>query len=158
MALTTSIIINLAAGTAVMTCTVNDVPVETLTYVNSTQSVDFYKRDPVTISGFDFIAFGNQVNIFQTAIIFNFSPGVASTIPFAQMIVNELHDVGAGTWALLISPYSGSDVCNYTANLSGSSIDMGNRNPSTTLDFPEWIVFLSGLNHYRLSVRNFLGL
>lgn len=158
MVLTTSITISLGTGTAVLQCSTQDGPVETLTYNNNTQTVEFYKRDPITLSGSSFISFGNQINIFQTAIIFNFAPSQFSTIPFVQMIVNELNDVGAGTWALLISPYDGSDVCNYTANLAESNVYMDNRNPSKTLEFPEWIVFLNGLNHYRLSIRNFLGL
>lgn len=158
MTLNSNIVINLGNQTAVLTCSSDGFAVETLTYDNSNKTINFYKREPLTISGSEFISFGNQVNIFQTAILFNFSPLISDTTPFSQMIVNELHDLGPETWSLVVSPHTDPNVCDYVATLSSLDVALNDRNPSQTIDFPEWIVFLAALNHYRLSVRNYLGL
>lgn len=158
MALLTTIDINLIAKTAVLTCTVSGNRVEIITYTNSTQNVTFTKRDPLTISGTDFMSYTDQIKIFQTAIIFNFSPNQFATVPFGQCDANEIQDVGSQTWNLTVFSVDGSNVVEYSAALATLDVALIDRNPDKTITFPEWIETLVALNHYRLSVRNYFNL
>jgi hypothetical protein len=156
MALISNIVIDLAAATAVLTCTDGGSSVDVLTYANSNQQVTFSSRPTLTIPAVDFINFANQIQIFQTAILFNFHANVGAILPFSQMDVSESHPSGA--WNLLITQTPGTDVCNYSATLSGSTVAMKNRPLAKTLDFPEWMVYLNGITHYAYSVKNYFNL
>lgn len=154
MALVANIVVDLASGTIVLTSTVSGNSVETITYDNSTKEVTFDSRDGIIISFAEFLPFCDQVNIFQTAILFNYpSINVFSTIPFAQLIINELHD--PGQWNLTVTPHTDPNVVEYEGTKSSTKLSMNARPSSKTLSFPEWQYFLQALNHYRLSIKSF---
>lgn len=154
MALFSNIVVDLASGTIVLTSTVSSNPVETITYDKTSNQITFDARDGIIIDFSEFLPFCDQVNIFQTAILFNF-PGidVFSTTPFTQLIINELHD--PGQWNLTVTPHTDPNVVEYEGTKSSTKLNMIARVGSKTLSFPEWTYFLQALNHYRLSIKGF---
>lgn len=156
MALVSTINIDLASQTDILAATVSGTPVETITYDNSTKQVTFDARASILINFSEFLAFADQVNIFQTSILFNFSTVNASaTTPFDKLTSIEYHDIGAGNWNLTVSPLAGDDVVSYEGTASSQKLVMNERFSSVTLSFPEWILFLQSFNHYRLSIKSF---
>lgn len=154
MALISNIVIDVAAQTAILTATVNGDSVELLTYDNTIQEVIFDARPDIIIQFSDFLSFCDQINIFETAILFNFpSINTFTTILFSQMISDEEH-VG-GQWNLTVT--SGADplVVEYEGTRSSTKLNMLERSGSKSLSFPEWLYFLQALNHYRLSIKSF---
>lgn len=141
-------------STIILTCTVSGNSVETITYDNLTNEVTFDARDDIIISFSEFLGFCDQVNIFQTAILFkNPSINPFEIIPFSQLIINEIHD--PGTWNLTVTPHTDPNVVEYQGTKSSEKIEMLPRAGSKTLSFPEWQYFLLALNHYRLSIKSF---
>lgn len=155
MALVSNIVIDLSSKTAVLTSTVSGNNVEVITYVNSLQQVTFNARPDITISQADFLSFCDQINIFQTAIIFNFNPDVFAIIPFGSCNNTENHDSVLNQWNLVCIYGATPRVCNYSFVKATSNEVLTNRASSKTLEFPEWTYFLQALNHYRLSIKGF---
>lgn len=154
MALVSNIVIDLLGQTAILTATVGGDSVEVITYDNATKQVTFDARAYILISFSEFLSFCDQVNIFQTAILFNYSTiNVFLTTPFTQLIINELHD--SGMWNLTVETDAAPNVVEYQGTGSSSKLEMLKRSGSKTLTFPEWLYFLQALNHYRLSIKAF---
>ncbi len=154
MALVSNIVLDLASSTVVLTATVDSNSVDVITYDNTVNQVTFDARAGIIIDFSEFLAFCDQVNIFQAAILFSFpSIDVFATTPFAQMLTNELHD--PGQWNLTVTPHTDPNVVQYEGTQSSSKLNMIERAGSKTLDFPEWLYFLQVLNHYRLSIKGF---
>lgn len=156
MVLVSTILIDLGSQTATLNGLVGVDIVENITYDNVTHSVTFDARASILINFAEFLAFADQVNIFQTAIIFNFSTAnIAATTPFDKITSMEYHDIGAGNWDLTVSPLAGDDVVSYEATKSSLKFVMNARSSAVTLSFAEWVLFLQSFNHYRLSVKAF---
>jgi hypothetical protein len=156
MVLVSLIQVDTGSQTVTLTATVGGDSVETITFDNTTQQVTFAARSGILINFSEFLSFSDQVNIFETAILFNFSTiNSAATKPFDKIVSNEFHDIGAGNWNLTVSPLSGDDVVSYEATKSSLKLYMNTRSSDVTLSFPEWILFLQSFNHYRLSVKAF---
>lgn len=156
MVLLSSIIVDTGAQTVVLTANVGVDSIETITFANSTQEVTFAARASIQINFSEFLSFADQMNIFETAILFNFSTiNAAASSPFVKQTSIEYHDVGAGNWNLSVSPLAGDDVVSYEATKSSLKFVMNTRAGDVTLTFPEWILFLQAFNHYRLSIKAF---
>jgi len=154
MALVSNIVVDLASGLINILATVLGSNVENITYDNSTNQITFDARDDIIIDFAEFLPFCDQINIFQTAILFNYpSINVFATVPFSQLFINELHD--PGIWNLIISAHTDPNVVEYQATKSSTKVEMLPRSGSKTLEFPEWQYFLQALNHYRLSIKAF---
>lgn len=154
MALVSNIVISLVNQTVNLRATVDDNLVEDITYDKTTNQITFAERGEFVINFDEFLPFCDQVNIFQTAILFNFpSIDVFSVIPFSQLVINELHD--GDTWDLTVSNQNDPNIVEYICTKSTTQTDMLKRSPSKTIEFPEWTYFLQALNHYRLSIKNF---
>lgn len=153
MVLVSTINIDLGTQTAILTCSSNGNSVDVITYDNSVQEVTFDSRDGIIIDFSEFLSFCDQINIFETAILFNFNSNVFATTPFSQMIANELHD--PGMWNLTISAHTDPNVYECQGTKSSQKMDIMPRAGSKTLTFPEWLYFLQALNHYRLSIKGF---
>lgn len=152
MVLVSNINIDLTAGTAILTSTKDGNSVETLTYDNATKEITFDSRDDIIISFTEFLSFFDQVNIFQTAIVFNYN-SIINSSPFTQLIINELHD--PGMWNLTVSPHTDPNLVEYQGTKSSTKLEMLPRAGSKTITYPEWIYFLQALSHYAQSIRNF---
>jgi len=154
MALVSTIVVDLANKTVVLTATVDSASVDVITYDNNANQVTFDQRDGIIISFAEFLDFVAQVNIFQAAILANFS-GInpSSANPFTQIMINELHD--PGQWNLTVSPHTDPDVVAYEGTKSSLKLNMLVRPSSKTLEFPEWQYFLIALNHYSRSIQQF---
>lgn len=154
MALVSNINVDSASGTIAFTSSVLENDVENITYDSSTNEITFDARADIIIDFSEFIALCNQINIFQTAILFIY-PGidVFATHPFSQLIINELHD--PGMWSLTVSPHTDPNVMECQGTKSSTKMEMLPRSGSKTLSFPEWQYFLQALNHYRLSIKSF---
>lgn len=155
MSLVSNIVVDLASGTVVLTSTVSGNSVENITYLNSGKQVTFSARPDITITQSEFLSFCDQVNIFQTAILFNFNPDVFAIIPFGSCNNTETHDTGLNQWNLVCIYGASPRVCNYSFFKASGNEVLTNRGSSKTLDFPEWQYFLQALNHYRLSIKQF---
>lgn len=156
MVLVSNIAVDTGLQTVVLTSTVGVDTVEIITFDNTTQQVTLSARASILINFSEFLSFADQVNIFETAILFNFSTiNIAATKPFDKLISNEFHDIGSGDWNLTVSPLSGDDVVSYEATKSTLKFLMNTRSSDVTLSFPEWILFLQSFNHYKLSVKAF---
>lgn len=158
MALSSTITVDLLSQTSTLTCSVGLNVVETITYNKSNNQITFSSRPDITITGSEFMDFCNQVNICQTAILFNYGPLVSATIPFNSTNVTETQDIANNNWNMVCIFGAVPRVSNYSANSITKMVTLFNRASPKTIDFPEWLVFLTDLNHYRLSVRNYLGL
>lgn len=158
MALVNTITIDLVAGSAVLNSTSSGSLVENISYSNVLNQITFASRSDIVISGVDFMTLINQINILQTAILFNFSPNVSATVPYGSLNVKESHDIINGKWTLACTYGASPSAVNYSADLATITLDLQTRSGSKTLDFPEWIQLLSLLIQYRLSVRNFFSL
>lgn len=155
MALVSNIQVDLAARTAILTSTVNNNSVELISYVDSNLQITFNSRADINISFSEFIDFVNQVNILQTAILFNFSPNVFASIPFGSCNNTENHDSVLNKWNLVCIYGASPRVCNYSYDKATTTLTMANRASSKILEFPEWLYFLNQLNHYKTSVKQF---
>lgn len=156
MALTTTIVVDTSVNTIVLSSSSIDGAVETITYDAVTNQVTIAARSAILINFVEFLNLCDQINIFETAILFNFSlVNILTTKPFIQVASTELHDVGAGNWNLTCSPLTGSNICEYQATKSTLKFYMVSRDADVILEFPEWVLFLQSLNHYRLSIKAF---
>lgn len=154
MALISNIVIDLAGQTAILTATVIGNSVELITYDNSSKLITFDARAGIIIDFSEFLSFCDQMNIFETALLFNFpNINTFATIPFSQMIIDEEH-VG-GQWDLTVTSGAVPLVVEYEGTRSSTKLNMLERLASKTLEFPEWLYFLQALNHYRLSIKAF---
>lgn len=145
--------IDLASQTLILNCTVDSNLVDNITFDNSTQNVTFDSRDDIIISFSEFIAFCNQLFIFQQAIFNNYGTDPFATNPFLQLIVNELHDVGM--WNLTITAHTDPNVVEYQGTKSSQKLEMLPRAGSKTLTYAEWLKFLIAINHYKNSILGF---
>jgi hypothetical protein len=153
MALQSNILIDLAAGTIILNAQVGSDIVDIVTYDNATKRITFSDRAEVLTSFSEFVSFCEQMNIFQTAILFNYSPNVAATTPFLQILADEHHT--PGQWNMTVSSDTDPNVAQYEGTHSSSKLLMIARVGDKTIDFPEWLFFLQVLNHYKLSIKNF---
>lgn len=158
MALVNVITIDLVAKTAVLTSTSAGNGVETITYTNSTNQITFSTRADIVISGADFINLIDQINIFQTAILFNFAPNAFATIPFGSCDNSEVHDIVNNNWNLACIYGASPRAINYSGLGASKTVDLLARASPKIIDFPEWIYCLYALNHYRISIRNFFSI
>lgn len=158
MALVNTITVDLAAKTVVLNSTSGGNLVENITYSQSVNQITFLTRPDIVISGIDFLNLTNQINIFQTAILFNFSPNINATIPFNSCDNSENHDSVNNLWGLACIYGASPRPINYSAIGSNNTVDLIARGSSKTIEFPEWLNLLNGLNHYRVSIRNFFSL
>lgn len=153
MALLSNIVVDQSAQTAILTVTKAGNAVETITYTNSTKQVSFALRADITITLIEFLDFISQVNIFQTAILFNYNPSVFLTVPFGSCNNTETHDIALSKWTLVCIYGATPRVVNYSCNIPALTVDLVNRSGAKAIDFPEWIYFLMQLNHYRQSLK-----
>lgn len=158
MALINVITVDLGSKTIVLNCTSAGNLVENITYNQSINQITFATRNDIVISGNDFIILTNQINIFQTAILFNFSPNINAYIPFNSCDNSENHDSVNNLWGLACIYGVSPRAINYSAIGSNKTVDLLSRANSKNIEFPEWLYLLQALNHYRTSVINFLNL
>jgi|HubBroStandDraft_2_1064218.scaffolds.fasta_scaffold164017_1 hypothetical protein len=160
MALVNSIVIDLSALTATLTSTSSGNPVETLTYSQATNQIVFSSRSPTNILASDFLILVTQFNLLQTAILANFAPSTFEATPFTFVENVETNSTSNNQWqfysAVGYSP-TGRSV-DYSALGSNSMVNLNNRQFNQTLNFPEWIYTLLAINHYRVSVGQFLNI
>jgi len=156
MVLNSTINVDLGSGTIIFNAISGSDTIELITYDNSVQEVTFDARPDIIIQFDEFLNFIRQINILQTAILFNFtSVNSFSTVPFIQIIVNEFHDVDLGMWNLTVNAFTGPIVIEYQGTRSSTKLEMLERSSSKTLTFPEWQKVLLALNNYRSSIQAF---
>lgn len=158
MALVNTLVVDLVAKTVILTSTSSGNSVETITYNNILNQITFSSRADITITGSEFIDFVSQINILQTAILFNFSPNINATVPFGSVNNVENHDSNANTWGLTCIYGATPRVLNYAGLGSNKTVNLLARANSKTIEFTEWIRCLSALNSYRISIRNFFNI
>lgn len=156
MVLLSQIVVDTGAQTVVLSATVGGDSVETITFDNTTQELIFSSRPSLIINFSEFLSFSDQVNIFETAILFNFSTiNAAATKPFNKNVSTEYHNLDAGNWNFTVSTLSGDEIVSYEGTKSSLKLLMNTRSSDITLTFSEWILFLQEFNHYRLSIKAF---
>lgn len=154
MALTSNIVLDSALSTIVLSASTGDGSVETITYDGTVNQITIDTRDSIIIDFTEFLSFCDQVNIFQTAILFRFSSvSILATQPFRQAIANELKT--NGNWNFTFSGPTDPDICQYEGTKSSSKLLMNARGMAKTLEFPEWVYFVQALNYYKLSIKGF---
>ena len=153
MALVTTIVIDLLNSTGVLTVKDGVNFVETVTY--SVNSITFSSRPLISISVSDFLNLLNQINIFQTALIYNFSP----VIQYLNSGSNckEINDINLNTLDLTCTYGNTPDAVNYTGTKSTQLIKLQNRANPKTLTYQYWIDLLSYLIHYSKSIKLFMN-
>lgn len=158
MANVNNIVIDLTANTATLTITNSSNAVETITYTQSSNQINFANRSPITISGIDFLNMLAQFVIFQQAILTNFSTSIFITTPFTE--VQNVETNNTSTWNFYsVTGYSPTGrTVDYVATSSGSTVTLNNRQFSITQNFSEWVYLLQALNHYNASVKAFFSL
>lgn len=156
MVLVSNIAVDPGAQTIILSSVVGIDPIETVTYENTTKEITFSARPSTLINFLEFFSFSDQLNIFQTAILFNFpSVNIAASKPFDKIESIEFHDIGSGNWDLNSSTISGDNIVSYEATKSTEKFLMNERTGDVSVSFPEWILFLQLFNHYSRSVRQF---
>lgn len=157
MALVNTLVVDLVTQTIVLTSS-NAGLVETITYSNALKQVTFAARAAINITGAEFIDLVSQINILQTAILFNFSNNINETVPFNSFNLLDSYDSGANTWNLVCLCGSVPRVFNYSGIGSNSTVDFLARANSKTIEFPEWMKCLQAINSYRTEIRDFFNL
>lgn len=155
MVLVITITVDLAAKTVILNSTSSGNLVENITYSQALNQVTFATRPDILISISDYMSLINQINIFQTAILFNFIPSVIATTPFGSCENLENHDSIANTWGLACIYGASPRVINYSCSGSTKLVDLIALGSSKTIEFPEWLYLLPALNHYKFSLTNF---
>jgi hypothetical protein len=155
-----NIVIDLGAGTAVLTVTNGGNPVETITYTNSSTTISFSNRSVITISAVDFLSYLSQLVIFQKAILANFSVNQFATIPYTELQTLNNNNTGAGTWQYYgVAGYAPlGRIVDYTSTLANVNTTLNNRQFSLTANFAEWIFILQDLSNYYLQIKGYFNL
>ena len=157
MALVNTILIDLAGSTASLTTTSGGNLVETITFASN--QMTFSLRADIIISGSDFLTFIQQVNLFQAAVIKNFTVNLITSLPFGECDITNAHDSGANTWNLILNYVALTHpTINYLSTLSGKTVELITRSSSKTLTFPEWIYCIQQLNQYYLQIQSYFSL
>jgi len=160
MANVNNIVIDLVAGTAVLTITNSGNTVDIVTYTNSSNNLHFVNRPLINISGIDFLNMISQFFIFQQAILTNFSANIFSSSPFTEVQNVEINNISGNSWDFYsVNAYipTGRTV-DYSALSSNSTVNIKNRQFSITINFSEWVYLLQVLNHYNASLKYFFSL
>lgn len=152
MALISNIVISLEDGTAVLAVTRSGDVVETISYENIGQTVTFASRDDITITSSEFIDLCNQVNILQTAILFNYLVNQLATTPFSVVSCIERNAITTWDFTFSLVDIPDPNVADYSDVIADSQVFLAGRHGNKILQFPEWIYFLQSLTHYRKSV------
>jgi hypothetical protein len=153
MALLYLITVDLLNSTEILNSSVDSSLVENITYDNFGKSITFDARENIIINLVEFIDFVNQVNIFQTSISFNYKPSTSLVFPFSQIIINELNDIT--NWNLVVAAHTDPNIVDYEYTKSSSKMNMNPRASNKTISFSEWLYFLTSLNHYVNSLKQF---
>jgi hypothetical protein len=158
MSLVNTNVVDLAGGTVTFDSLSGVTAVENITYDQSSNNIVFSIIPGISLSGTDFITLLNQITIFQTAIVYNFSPGSAFITPFTSFVSNEHYISFTNAWSLTCNESSGPSIISYYGTQSNSQIDISERANPITIPFSEWVVLLASLNHYRQSITAFFGI
>lgn len=158
MALVNTLTVDLSANTVTLTSTYLGNNVEVLTYSQSANTVVFSSRSSITVSGIDFLNFIAQIKLFQAAILLNFNANQFQTSPYTGVNINEVYVSFINQWECQISIASAANFINHSASLGTQLVTLGNRSSQQILNFSEWIVVLSALNHYDISIKNYFGI
>lgn len=161
MALVNTILIDLSGQVGSLTSTSSSSPVETISYAVSTNQITFLERQSIVIAGADFLTLIIQMNIFQTALIANFSVNNFITTPYTVVTSTESnHSPTTPTCTLtsVIGAAPMEQVVSYSADSTTGNVTFNYRVFNQTINLPEWVNLLTILNHYRASVKSFLSL
>jgi hypothetical protein len=160
MVLVNTLVVDLSGQTVTLTVTSAGSPVETITYTFSSNTLQFASRSLINISGTDFLTLMQQINLFQTAIIFNFNVNVITSTPFTEVQNIEDNITGTNQWEFYsVTGYSPTGrTLDYTALGSNATVNLNNRQFAVTVNFPEWTLMLQALNHFKGSVQQFLNI
>ena len=101
MALNTTIVVNLGSGSLVLTSDSSGTPVETISFDATANQFSIAARSDANIPAQDFLSFVDQINIFNTAISFNYNPNIFATVPFNLAASEELNDIVNNQWNLI---------------------------------------------------------
>ena len=157
MSLTNTLVVDLSSQTVTLTSYEGANLVESLIYTLSTNTVQFGIRAAVTIPSADYFALVAQSNLFQNAIVQNFTINQFATQPFTSFIGNETYISFINEWNLEVTVNSTmfiNDVTPYSA----AQTSLNNRASADTINYSEWSMTLNALNHYAVSLHNFLGI
>ena len=159
MSLPSTITVDQAANTVTLNCLSAGNPVDALTYTLSTNTVSFGIRPLISISATDYITLATQIALFQSAIIANFNINQFVTSPLTSFTETESHvtTVHTNQWILSVTVNS-TQFINNIAEYSTQLVTLMNRTSTQTLNYSEWALTLSAINHYGISVKSFFGL
>jgi hypothetical protein len=157
MSLVSTITVDLSANTVTLNCTDSSTLVENIVFNLSANTVTFSITPGVTISDIDFDVFTAQIKVFQTAILSNFNVNQFQTSPFTKTQVIEAFVSFVAEWILQIGINSAANFISYTAAQGTSQVTFNARGTAQTLNFSEWMMVYPALNHYQVSVGNYLG-
>lgn len=158
MSLVNTILVDLSAGQVTLASTESGVAVETIQYSMSTGEITISARTAITISGTDFMTLLNQIVIFQTAIIYNFTPTTIYIVPFNSWVCNESYISFTNAWTLVCNENGGSQFIDYYGTQSNGNVELITRAANLTIPFSEWVQLLVNLKHYQVSLSNFFGI
>lgn len=155
MALVSNIVIDLASQTGTLTVTKSAVSVETITY--SSNQITYALRADIVISVAEFHDLIAQINIFETALLFNFNIQPALNGLISSINCTEAVDNVNNKCSLACIYGASPRVVNYSADLAAKTVDLQNRASDKSISLPEWNYLLLQLAHYNASLRLYLG-
>lgn len=158
MALVNNIIIDLVAQTGTLASTQSINVVETILYSAALNQITFALRPAISLSGSDFLNLVAQINIFNSAILFNFNVNPSATLPYGSVNNTETHDSVNNLWNEVCLIGATPRVFSYSADKNTFLVNFTSRASAKTIEFPEWIDCLVCLKKYQLSVRNFFNI
>jgi hypothetical protein len=156
MSLVNTSIVDLGAGTVTFSSISSPTTVENIVFTASSNQITFGIIPGITLDPDDFYTLLNQLTIFQTAIIYNFTLGTVFNNPFNSFVSNEHYISFTNSWSLTCNEVSGPAIVEYYASQSSNNIAISARSGAITIPFSEWVDLLASLKHYQTSLSTFL--
>lgn len=154
MAISNTLVISQGSGTATLTLS-GPSSFITVTYTQSTNQITFSAQSGYVVSGADKMVMINQYNNFNEAIISNFHPST-SPLSWTQISFSENYSSFANLWSFTYSK-NGTMVHQASASLGTGNVTISAATQQT-LNWCEWMMFVTTFNHYGQSISAYLGL
>jgi tricorn protease-like protein len=131
--------------------------VEQITYSQSTKQITFAITPRISLNLVDFNNLINQIVIFQTAIVYNFSPGSSFVTPFNSFVSKENYIPISNSWTLQCNEMAAPIIVSYTGSHSLLNIALAARASAIQIPFSEWVMLLASQKHYESSINTFFS-
>jgi hypothetical protein len=160
MAITTTMVIDNSANTAVGTVTLNGSTIEQLTFTNSTNIVNLVSHGATDMSVADFGSLLKFYIVFNNAVIASFLPvNLFQYRPFTN-IDQQLVDDGVNklSFTFQYTPTDPLPIFNWVCTYPNSTVHIQKRSPNDNLSYAQFLYFLYQAANFRLFFNNAYGL